>query len=172
MRHVLASPTTLLQPGRSATDLARFFVDSACGTTDYISHGEIACGRAVSGTEWSPDVLEVVRDEIRGAVTDVSQMKRVWYAEDDDGIAALAIVDLSDAPLASFDDMVVRSGGRSGGVGAAFYRAIIADLRTIPGFVGVMCESGLNNHGAHAFIERCGFRPVSKVFYLDFGTTR
>lgn len=171
----LASPDTLRTPGRSAADLARFFVDNVCGTTDYISHGEIACGRAVGPNEWSPDVLEVVRDEIQSAAHVPADMKRVWYGEEDGELVGLAIVDLSNLPLASFDDLVVASGGRSEGRGVTFVRAVLSDLGTLPGVTGVTCESGLANPRAHAFIRRVGFEPVSHVFYFDLrgsGTRR
>lgn len=167
----LASPDTLRLPGRSARDLAQFFVDNVCGSTDYISHGEIACGRAVGPGEWSPDVLEVVRDEIQSAVHVPADMKRVWYGEEDGALVGLAIIDLSDIPLASFDDLVVASGGRSEGRGVVFVRAVLSDLGTLPGVTGVTCESGLANPRAHAFIQRVGFAPVSHVFYFDLRGT-
>jgi hypothetical protein len=167
----LASPDTLRLPGRSPRDLAQFFVDNVCGSTDYISHREIACGRAVGPDEWSPDVFEVVRDEIQSAVHTPADMKRVWYGEEDGEVVGLAIVDLSGLPLASFDDLVVASGGRSEGRGIVFVRAVLSDIGTLPGVTGVTCKSGLANPRAHAFIQRIRFAPVSHVFYFDLRVT-
>ena len=151
----------------SANALGEFFTANV--TPAYISHGEVFCGRAQSLTEWVPNLVEVVAQEVTDALTVDMDTKQVWVALDGESLVGLAIVSIQSERVATFDDMVVVQGGRSKGYGEQFYRALLVGLKAeLPALEVGMCESGLHNEGAHRFIERLGFEAVSKVFSYTF----
>jgi len=150
-------------PNLSALTLGEFFASNV--TTDYISHGEVFCGRARSLTEWVPDLSEVVAQEVWSSLNTEREHKQVWVATENEILVGMAIISLQSEEVATFDDMVVMHGERSKGRGADFFKAVLNGLKSeMPQFKHFMCESGTHNEGAHRLIERLGFRNISKVF--------
>lgn len=151
----------------SANALGEFFAANA--STDYISHGEVFCGRALTLTEWVPNLAEVVAQEITDALTVDMDTKQVWVAFDGDRLVSFAIFSVQSERVVIMEDMVVVQGSRSKGYGEQFNHLLLASMRTeLPALECIMAESGLHNEGAHRFIERMGFVPISKVFCYTF----
>jgi GNAT superfamily N-acetyltransferase len=151
----------------TAHTLGKFFAANV--TPAYISHGEVFCGRAKTLTEWVPNLVEVVAQEVKDALTVDRDTKQVWVAFDEERLVGLAIVSVQSEEVATLDDIVVVQGDRSKGYGDEFFRAILTLMRQdMPRLRALMCESGLHNEGAHRFIERVGFAPISKVFCYTF----
>jgi len=147
--------------------LGEFFASNV--TPSYISHGEVSCGRARSLTEWVPNLEEVVALEVRDALTQEKETKQVWVALEEERIVGLSIVSFQSGEIATFEDMVVQREGRSRGYGEEFFRTILSLMKQERPELRVgLCESGLHNEGAHQFIERIGFVPISKVFLFQF----
>lgn len=151
----------------TAHALGEFFAANV--TPAYISHGEVFCGRAKTLTEWVPNLVEVVAQEVKDALTVDRDTKHVWVAFDGERLVGLAIVSVQSEEVVTFDDIVVAQGDRSKGYGDEFFRAILTLMRQdMPRLRVGMCESGLHNEGAHRFIERVGFASISKVFCYTF----
>jgi len=151
----------------TAQALGEFFAANA--TTDYISHGEVFCGRAKTLTEWVPNLAEVVAEEVTDTLTVDRDTKQTWVALDGERLVGFAIFSVQSESVLVMEDMVVVQGERSKGYGEQFNRALLASMRTdFPKVEVIMAESGLHNEGAHRFIERMGFVPISKVFCYTF----
>ena len=163
----LTRADTSLSPLVSAQALGEFFAANVAPA--YISHGEVLCGRARSLTEWVPNLAAVVAQEVTDALTVDAATKQVWVAHDGEHLVGLVVVSIQSEKVATLDDIVVVRGDRSKGYGATFFAAVLDGLKeTLPDLDQFMCESGLHNGGAHRFLERLGFEPVSKAFCYTF----
>lgn len=149
-------------PPGCASALADLFVQNC--DRSYISHGDIACGRALDFTQWVPDLQKVVERELERILEGAAAEKRVAAARGDSSYLGFAIVRV-EKELAEIEDIIIERGARSSGVGGAMMRQIFADLRE-KGVRRVRAESGANNTGAHAFAERLGFAAVSIILEM------
>jgi GNAT superfamily N-acetyltransferase len=163
------SPAWCGTAGR-ARELADFFADNV--GPEYISHAELQGGRALSPTEWRPDLREVLRAELEARLATATPgptSQPVAIAEDAGVLAALAFVTFAGAapvPFAIVEDLIVGPAARGRGVGKAMLDWIAGEART-RGIRRLFLESGLTNERAHAFFEREGFRPTSVVMMRE-----
>jgi GNAT superfamily N-acetyltransferase len=153
-----------------ASELADFFAGNV--GPEYISHAELQVGRALSPTDWRPDLREVLRAEIEPrlvAVLPGPDTNPIAIAGQDGALAALAYVSfVGSAPVrfAIVEDLIVAPATRGRGVGKAMLDWIAAEART-RGIRRLFLESGITNKRAHDFFEREGFRPTSVVMMRE-----
>lgn len=136
---------------------------------DYISHGEILAGRSPDGKGWAADLDSVLARDFAACLDSGGFVLEACDAEAPDARLGLCAVFRSagDGPaVATIEDLVIAEGHRGAGTGAALLAAAERHARD-GGAVHIMLESGLANTRAHAFFERHGYRPVSKVFLKE-----
>ena len=151
-------------PSRGA-ELAAFFARNV--GPDYISHAELQGGRALSPTEWRPNLVEILHAEVdtrlaRGTIA---------VAEEEGALLALVFITFADeapAPFAIVEDLIVAPETRGRGVGKTMLDWIAAEARA-RGIRRLFLESGIKNQRAHDFFEREGFRPTSIVMMRELG---
>ncbi len=157
-------------PARAA-ELADFFARHV--GPEYISHAELQVGRALSPTEWQPNLRDILRAEIEPRLLGAPGRdgKSIAVAEEGGGLVALSYVTFAASvpvPFAIVEDMIVSPAVRGRGVGKAVLDWIAAEART-RGIRRLFLESGVDNERAHAFFEREGFRPASVVMMKSLG---
>jgi len=149
-----------------ASELADFFARNV--GPGYISHAELQGGRALSPTEWRPDLRDVLCAELVPRLqpgTPAPDSRPIAVAEQGGALVGLAVVTFAASapvPFAIVDDLIVSPDTRGRGVGKAMLDWIAAEAR-VRGIVRLFLESGLANRRAHDFFEREGFRPTSVV---------
>jgi GNAT superfamily N-acetyltransferase len=152
-----------------APELADFFARNV--GPQYISHGELQGARALSPTEWRPNLRDVLTAELasRLAETPMRDSKPIAVAERAGALVALAFVTFADSapvPFAVVDDLIVGPALRGQGAGKAMLDWIAAEARKC-GIGRLFLESGITNERAHAFFEREGFHPTSVVMMRE-----
>lgn len=146
--------------------LAAFFVQNV--GPDYISFGEMQCGRAVSAGAWHPGLHDVLRSEFdailreAGAGDPPRRLAAIFRHDRMVGLAVLRLEKNAMTPFAVLEDMVIDREQRQAGLGARFLAFIESHART-EGCRQIFIESGLENKGAHRFFGRSGYAPVATV---------
>jgi GNAT superfamily N-acetyltransferase len=165
------SITWCATPARAA-ELADFFARNV--GPDYISHAELQGSRALSPSEWRPNLRDVLRAEMAprlAAGVPGPDSRLIAVAEDGGGLVALAYITFAASapvPFAVVEDLIVSPATRGRGVGKAVLDWVAAEAR-IRGIRRLFLESGFGNERAHAFFEREGFRPTSVVMMKELG---
>ena len=143
-------------------EVADFFADQIADDASYVSHGEIQTGLSEDGRTWHPDL----RTRLREDLADCGEERDVVVVRVAGQLAGAAIVLWVETDRVSFaviEDMTTLKRQRSEGLGAAMM-AFIETSAKARGARWLFLESGLQNHRAHAFFDRAGFRTLSKVF--------
>jgi GNAT superfamily N-acetyltransferase len=146
-----------------AGELATFFARNV--GPDYISHAELQGGRALSPTEWRPNLVEILRAEIDTRLS----CGTLAVAEEEGALLALAFVTFADeapVPFVVIEDLIVAPDTRGRGVGKAMLDWIATEAQA-RGIRRLFLESGVDNERAHSFFEREGFRPTSVVMMRE-----
>jgi len=143
-----------------APALARFFVSNVGST--YISAGEVTDGRALDFAHWVPDLEAGMEGELVAALSGTVPVRVATVLRGDVVVGVALVHWVADArvPHAVLDDVVVGATERGQGTGHTLVEFIEAEAR-LAGLQTLFLESGLGNTRAHAFFERCGFRPCS-----------
>jgi len=158
-----------------ADTLADLFLSHIAANPAYISHGEmqmgVGDGEFVNGElvaapapdareKWMRYILEHIEDD---------SFAEVWKAVTPDGrIVGFAVADIEedgDAPFGMVCDVLVKEECRGKGTGQALLETAVEWLRG-RGVSGIYLESGKNNHAAHRFFEKRGFRHISEIYKL------
>ena len=152
-----------------ARELATFFAENV--DASYISHSELQGRRALSPSQWRPNLMEILLGEIGPRVAALSgkpppsASRPIAVAEENGKLLALSFVTFdgkAPVPFGVIEDLVVAPAERSHGVGKAVIDWIANEARARR--IGrLFLESGLANERAHAFFEREGFHPTSVV---------
>jgi len=144
--------------------LSGIFWSNLTSNPDYISHGELQMGIASDIDTPAADGLYkwklYITDKILGEKSSV-----IVYEEDNDitGFIVLEIDSDGDKPFGVICDLLVSSGSRGKGVGRILLEKGIQWLQTEQ-VIDFYLESGKNNHPAHDFFEKMGFKMVSYIF--------
>jgi GNAT superfamily N-acetyltransferase len=141
---------------------AAFLAQTLRAQPAYISHGEIQCGLSSDGRRWARDLAARLAEDLAG----LDEGRSVFVAREGTGIVGVAVIKWSAGGrirYAAIEDLAVADALRSHGLGAAMIDAIETEARRRGG-AWLFLESGLDNHRAHAFFGRHGYRPLSKVF--------
>ncbi len=156
--------------GGQAGVLARFMA----GNIDpvYISHGELQDGRALDPQRWSPGLEGILAEEMSAFMSHPASEPpggRVAVARIAGAVVAVLLVEVfRDGPVcyAVLHDLVVDRGLRGQGIGALCLAW--AERQLGQEWAGrIFLESGTENHRAHAFFSRAGFRQCSLVMFKD-----
>jgi GNAT superfamily N-acetyltransferase len=151
-------------------ELAAFFAQNV--TRSYISHSELQFGRAEAPDRWFPNLQEILKGEIEERVPFVSPAEsagRVASARQDGRLIGIAYVLFhceAPIPFIVVEDIVVERAMRGGGLGQIMMDWIFARARE-ENIRRAFLESGKDNHDAHHFFERNGFKQVSIVMMAD-----
>ncbi|MCI6493388.1 MAG: GNAT family N-acetyltransferase [Bacteroidales bacterium] len=141
---------------------------------EYISHGEIQMGvgegeflDGVFMTRPAPDARENWLKYIHGNITenDRAAVYKAVVGEDIAGFCVAEIMEDGAEPFGMVCDVLVRESFRTCGIGTALLDAAISWLRS-KGIKDIYLESGQNNHRAHEYFMRRGFRKVSEIYKL------
>lgn len=153
---------------KASVELVEFMSMCLQSCPEYISHSELWEGRAITQTEWSPDLNRVLRSSIINHINgqdDDGGSGAVVEAKIDGKRIAILQVSLHQSEAINYailEDIVIHPEKRSKGVGKQILRWLEGQLKH-QGYKAIFLESGLRNHGAHRFFEREGFITVSKV---------
>lgn len=162
---------------QDAPVLADMFFAHLDADPSYISHGEMQMGVGTGRftedgalvSAVAPDGREKWMRYILFHMTSPEEAA-VWKAVDDAGnIVGFSVADIEedgDAPFGMVCDVLVSPTFRGGGAGGALLSTAVAWLRG-KGVRDIYLESGKDNHAAHRFFEKRGFRHVSNIFKLD-----
>ncbi len=151
-------------------ELVALFWSNLESAPEYISHGEIQMGVATAPGVLAHDGENVWREYIRSKIEggDSKYPSTVIVYRENESISAFCVLEIADdgaQPFGTICDLLVRPGIRGKGLGGRMLDKA-KEWFSAHGINDVYLESGLNNHSAHSFFERHGFRPVSYVFKL------
>jgi GNAT superfamily N-acetyltransferase len=150
--------------------LAAFFAKNV--TRSYISHSELQFGRAEAPDQWFSNLQEILKGEIEERVPFVTPAQspgRVASAYQGDILVGIAYVIFNSQvpiPFIVVEDIVVERTMRGSGIGQAMIDWIFSRARE-ENVRRAFLESGKDNHDAHHFFERNGFKQVSIVMMAD-----
>jgi GNAT superfamily N-acetyltransferase len=148
--------------------LAEFFARNV--TQSYISHSELQFGRALAPETWVDNLAAQFKSELEERVPcGPAAPRRVASAYAGDELIAIAYVTFNASvpiPFIVLEDIVVERRKRGGGIGQQMLDWVFAQARQ-QGIKRAFLESGKDNHDAHRFFERNGFRQVSIVMMAD-----
>lgn len=152
---------------RHVDETALFFRDNV--DPAYISHSELMWGRANAPSEWSPDLLNVLKREFSARVSaEADPDKKIACCFVGEALIGVALVDFqteAPIPFAILEDIVVARGERGHHVGQSFMRWIFERMKE-RGVKRAYIESGLHNP-VHHWFEHHGFTQVSVVMMAD-----
>jgi ribosomal protein S18 acetylase RimI-like enzyme len=143
-------------------DAADFMARTISLDVRYISHGEIQGGLSRDGLAWVDDLPTRMREDFANP----GPHRRVLLAFLDDALVGASVVLEHQDDRVHYmvtEDVAVAPEARSAGIGGKMMDVIEADARA-KGCQWAFLESGLDNEAAHAFFQRRGYRPLSKVF--------
>lgn len=144
--------------------LAEMFWNNIKNAPAYISHGEIQMGIAEGVGQLAADGYE----KWIGYITDKIENKRstVLLSEENDELAGFIVLEIdsdNDKPFGVICDLLTAPETRGKGIGSLLLKSGMEWLRQ-NGIHDFYLESGVNNHRAHEFFERHGFKMVSHIF--------
>lgn len=93
---------------------------------------------------------------------------KVYVAEKDEAVVGFIILQIDtddDAPYGVLQDILVNPAFRGQGIGHELIEKGMAWLRK-QGITDFYLESGVDNHKAHAFFHKLGFRVISHTFKM------
>ena len=121
---------------------------------EYITHIEIEEGRALSINEWSPNLKDILRDEL---ITEMAKSK-VIVAEDDGIIKGYALLKLENKIL-TIEDIVVNQKG----IGTEIMEWIEKEM-VKNGIKRLMADLGVKNKRAQEFMKKLGYEAQTIVY--------
>lgn len=137
----------------------------------YISHSELQYGVADDIGRWSTDRATKARNYVAGLLANTSGDETMVATATQNGtIVGFALVEISRLnparAFATIHDVVFSPAVRGHGLGGALFDWLAEQCRA-RGVTRFFLESGVNNHRAHHFFERHGFRQTSIVMMHD-----
>lgn len=138
---------------------------------DYISHGEVQSGRATGFSQWSPELATVLHKEFSMCFEpagDEGEFKLLiaYMNKKPAGILFVQLIKSAPKPYMILQDLVIAREFRNKGLGKKMLNWLEHSLKEI-GIKLLFLESGVNNHGAHAFFEANGFSVSSKIMVKE-----
>ncbi|MGE8434731.1 GNAT family N-acetyltransferase [Chryseobacterium joostei] len=149
-------------------ELVDFFI--AHKTDSYISHSEIMYGRALDSNHWNPDLRAVFTEQL---MTDYDYNEasklNILVAENDNGdILGMLVFNVINSPFKKYailEDMLLDQTVRGQSLGSKLLEEVIRESKNW-NVSFIMLESGVDNHGAHHFFGKYGFKKVSESYML------
>ncbi|MCV9941146.1 GNAT family N-acetyltransferase [Boseaceae bacterium BT-24-1] len=139
----------------------------------YISHSELQYGVADTIGRWADDreakTRQYVTDMLTVAADDEGE-ERVAAVTVEGTIIGFALVTVSKLnpirPFATLHDVVFSRSVQGRGLGGLLLEWIVGQCRS-DGVQRLFLESGVDNHRAHSFFKRNGFRQTSIVMMRE-----
>ncbi|MDR2424009.1 MAG: GNAT family N-acetyltransferase [Prevotellaceae bacterium] len=151
--------TVTLQEGKEENIEKYLSIFNECKHEDYISHGEVLCGRATHNFKWADDILAQMENEFMDDLS--SENYALLEILQSNEIVGFAIIELyKPEKVAVLDDIMIAKNVQGKGIGAEALRLIDAYLQS-KNFGILLLESGVANKDAHEFFEKNGFVQVS-----------
>jgi ribosomal protein S18 acetylase RimI-like enzyme len=138
---------------------------------EYISHGEIQMGVAIMSEgvpELAPDGRKMWMKYIDSHIKSTNGNAAVFKIADKKNIAGFCVVDIEEdgaQPFGMVCDVLVRDDFRGLGLGSRLLEKALSWFHS-KGIKDIYLESGKDNHAAHAFFRKRGFRHISEIFKL------
>jgi ribosomal protein S18 acetylase RimI-like enzyme len=137
----------------------------------YISHSELQYGVAEDIGRWAPDRAAKARRYATELLSNAAgDETMIATATQDRTIVGFALVEISrlnpERPFATIHDVLFSPAVRGHGYGGALFDWLSEQCRA-RGVTRFFLESGVDNHRAHHFFERHGFRQTSIVMMRD-----
>lgn len=148
------------------TKIVNLFCNNIERNKEYISHGEIQMAVAIDDISLSPDFREIWRKYL---IDHVSKKSNIVVFEEDSKILGFVISEISSDLNHSFGvicDILVQKDIRGEGIGTLLINDVLNFFKE-NNIDQIFIESGLENHLAHDFFEKFGFKCVSKVFMTN-----
>lgn len=148
------------------TKIVNLFCNNIERNKEYISHGEIQMALAIDDFNLSSDFREIWRKYL---IDHVTKKSNIVVFEEDNKILGFVISEVSSDLDHSFGvicDILVQKDIRGKGVGTILINDVLEFFKE-NNIDQIFIESGLENHSAHDFFEKFGFKCVSKVFVLN-----
>ena len=152
--------------------LCKLYLDNV--SADYISHSELQGERADAPGNWRADLPEVIRGEIRAALShdwEHGDSTLLAVATAGEAIVGMALVSIdtrqrASKSIAALDDLVLLPSVRGSGIGSLLVEWIAGELRS-HGIARLFLECGAHNLTAQAFFQGRGFKQVSVVMLRE-----
>ena len=155
--------------------LCDIFMSHINAHNEYISHGEIQMGVGQGIfrdgefiTRPSPRARENWLKYIHGNIVS-HERAAVFKAVSDGGIEGFCVTEIMEdgaEPFGMVCDVLVKETSRGSGMGSALLSKAVEWLRS-RGVRDIYLESGVNNHPAHEYFMRRGFRKISEIYKLS-----
>jgi ribosomal protein S18 acetylase RimI-like enzyme len=148
-----------------AAAVARFAASVLSRQPDYISHGEIQCGRSPDGEKWAGDLEIRLAAEFAASLTDPGRdlIAARSPSGEINGFAQIVWMNKGADEFGVIEDIAVAPENRGEGLGRQLVGAL-ERLAVSRGASWLWLESGLGNENAHRFFEALGYAPRSKIF--------
>ncbi|ASK29413.1 hypothetical protein CEY12_04545 [Chryseobacterium sp. T16E-39] len=149
-------------------ELVDFFITHK--TDSYISHSEIMYGRALDSENWNPDLRAVFTEQLMSDYDyDNTSKLNILIAENEKGeIVGMLVFNVISSPFKKYailEDMLLDQSIRGQSLGSKLLNEVIQESKTW-NINFIVLESGGNNHGAHHFFNKYGFKKVSETYIL------
>lgn len=153
-------------------DLVTLFIDNS--TENYISHGEIQEGRATSPRTWTKDLKSHLLNEFEEIFKNKPyEIGNFIGAFDNEKLIGFILVEYAPSPNGTYailSDIIVDKKYRNQGIGEELVKWLKKCLFE-EGIKYLYAESNLNNESAHLFLNKLGFKTISKVFLNDLNSS-
>ena len=161
----MSNTITILNSQEDVEKCIELFIEHT--TSDYISHSEIICGRAIDQDIWAPELSQRLRDRLKLSLDNRSVIVALLKNKRSEliGFCIIAIESTQHTRhrrIAWIEDIVIHSDYRGKKLGT---KLIIwaTDFLTSNNVKKVFIESGLRNKNAHRFFKNKGFIQTSIV---------
>lgn len=149
-------------------ELVDFFLTHK--TDSYISHGEMMSGRAIDSHHWNPDLDVILTEQLLTDFhSDGSSKLNILIAENENKeIVGMMVFNIINSPFKKYailEDMLLDQSVRGQSLGSQLLEKAIKESKNW-NISFILLESGVNNHGAHQFFNRYGFKKVSESYIL------
>ncbi len=150
-------------------ELVDFFITHK--TDAYISHGEMMSGRAIDSHHWNPDLELILTEQlISDFNSDGNSRLNILIAENENGeIVGMMVFNIISSlfkEYAILEDMLLDQSVRGQSLGSMLLGKAIQESKNW-NISFILLESGVNNHGAHNFFSKYGFKKVSESYILS-----
>ncbi|AZB26463.1 MULTISPECIES: GNAT family N-acetyltransferase [Chryseobacterium] len=149
-------------------ELVDFFITHK--TDSYISHGEMMSGRAIDTHHWNPDLDVILTEQLLTDFnSDGNSKLNILIAENENAeIVGMMVFNVINSPFKKYailEDMLLDQSVRGQSLGSKLLEKAIEESKKW-NISFILLESGVNNHGAHQFFNRYGFKKVSESYIL------
>lgn len=153
-------------------NLTEIFWANISAAPEYISHGEMQMGIANASGQLAANGrqlwVQYIKKKITGEGGDAQHPSVVLVYKDNGEIKAFCVLEIlqdGDKPFGIICDMLVKPALRGNGLGKMLLIKAKEWFKSM-GIKDIYLESGIDNHAAHAFFKKQGFREVSHIFKL------